>query len=508
MRSVVATQPIPDVATVGGVVRGRHEDGLAVFRGIPFAEPPVGSLRFAAPRPVRRWEGTRETFVFGPPPPQEPLSPAIPLSTPGGEDWLTVNVWTPDPDPATRRPVMVWIYGGAYKFGSVDDPAYDPSRLSRDGNVVVVTFNHRVGMEGFAHIEGAPANRGLLDQVAALTWVRENITAFGGDPGQVTVFGESAGAGSVAALLAMPSARGLFRRAIAQSVCGTFFSGELATDIATALAGELGLRPTVSDLSAVDPHKLPDVGAALGARMSQHADRWGPIAHTSTAYSPVVDGEVLPTDPWQALADGAAREVELIIGHTRDEYRLFMALGGLLGQVGEELAAAALKTFGPGADPGHAYRTAFPDAPAERLFELVQSDWLFRMPSLHLAEAQVAGGGRTHVYELTWAAPANGGAMGACHALDIPLVFGTFAGLGADLIGPAHLDEADALSGLVRAAWTSFATTGDPGWPAYDTEHRQTRILDTEPMTTPYPEEASRRLWQGHVFNALPLITS
>ncbi|MFI5675640.1 carboxylesterase/lipase family protein [Streptomyces cellulosae] len=508
MRSVVATEPIPEVATVGGVVRGRHEDGLAVFRGIPFAEPPVGSLRFAAPQPVRRWEGTRETFVFGPPPPQEPLSPAIPAPTTGGEDWLTVNVWTPDPDPATRRPVMVWIYGGAYKFGSVDDPAYDPSRLSRDGNLVVVTFNHRVGMEGFARIEGTPANRGLLDQVAALTWVRENISAFGGDPGQVTVFGESAGAGSVAALLAMPSARGLFRRAVAQSVCGTFFSDELATDIGTALAGELGLRPTVSDLSAVDPHKLPGVGAALGARMSQYADRWGPIAHTSTAYSPVVDGEVLPTDPWQALADGAAREVELIIGHTRDEYRLFMALGGLLGQVGEEMAATALHTFGPGADPGHAYRTAFPDAPAERLFELVQSDWLFRMPSLHLAEAQVAGGGRVHLYELTWTAPANGGAMGACHALDIPLVFGTFDGLGGELIGSAHLDEADALSGLVRAAWTSFATTGDPGWPAYDTEDRPTRILDTEPMTTTYPEEASRRLWQDHVFTALPLITS
>ncbi|MDO0916618.1 carboxylesterase family protein [Streptomyces sp. DT2A-34] len=506
----MTTEPSSDVVTVAGVVRGRREEGLAVFRGIPFAEPPVGGLRFAAPQPVRRWEGTHETFEFGPPPPQEPLSPAMPapIDATGGEDWLTVNVWTPDPDPAAKRPVMVWIYGGAYRFGSVDDPAYDASRLARDGNLVVVTFNHRVGMEGFARIEGAPANRGLLDQVAALKWVRENITAFGGDPDQVTLFGESAGAGSIASLLAMPRARGLFRRAIAQSVPGTFFSDELAADIATALAGELGLRPTVGDLSAVDPHKLPRAGLALGARMNQYADRWGPIALSSSPYSPVVDGEVLPTTPWQALADGAARDVELIIGHTRDEFRLFMALGGLLGQVGEELAVAALRTFGPGADPGHAYRTAFPDAPAERIFELVQSDWLFRMPSLHLAEAQVAGGGRAHLYELTWAAPANGGALGACHALDIPLVFGTFGGLGGQLIGPAHLDEAAALSGLVRAAWTSFATTGDPGWPAYDTERRPTRILDTEPMTTTYPEEASRRLWQHHVFNALPLIAS
>lgn len=238
----------PEAATVAGRVRGHRDGDVTVFRGVPFAEPPVGELRFAAPRPVRRWEGVREASAFGPPPPQgamgpEPLAPQ-PAASPD-ESWLTVNVWTPEPDPVGRRPVMVWIYGGAYVFGSSADPAYDGSRLAQDGDVVVVTLNYRVGMEGFAQIEGAPANRGLLDQVAALEWVRDNIAEFGGDPDRVTVFGESAGAGSIAALLVMPRARGLFRRAIMQSVPGPFFSDALATDIAAHLAAEFALRPAV-----------------------------------------------------------------------------------------------------------------------------------------------------------------------------------------------------------------------------------------------------------------------
>ncbi|GAA3588432.1 carboxylesterase family protein [Nonomuraea rosea] len=497
----------PQVRTTAGAVRGRQEDGLAVFRGVPFAEPPVGGARFAAPRPARGWEGTRDAFAFGPPPPQE--AGMAGQNGAQGDDWLTANVWTPDPDPAARRPVMVWIYGGAYKLGSSSSPGYDARRIARDGDLVVVTFNYRVGIEGFAQIEGAPANRGLLDQVAALRWVQENIAAFGGDPGQVTVFGESAGAGSIAALLAMPSAAGLFRRAILQSVPGTFFSAELAGDITAAIAAELGLRPTVADLSGVDPRRLPEAGAAVGAGMRKYADRWGQVAHTPTPFSPVVDGDVLPATPWQALSDGAGRDVELIAGHNRDEFRLFVAFGGLLGKVGDEQAAQALRVFGPGQDGERAYRAAFPGATAGDLYELVQSDWLFRMPTLHLAEAQVAGGGKAHVYELTWPSPGSGGAMGACHGLDGPLLFGTFdAHLGPMLLGPEPSAEAEALSARFRAAWTAFAATGDPGWPAYDTRRRLVQILDAEPAVTAYPEETSRRLWQDHRFPALPLLTS
>ncbi|MFJ8362353.1 carboxylesterase/lipase family protein [Streptomyces sp. NPDC093984] len=500
----------PVVRTAAGAVRGRREDGLAVFRGIPFAEPPVGERRFRAPRPVRAWEGTREAYAFGPPPPQEAGIPGR-TGFPDrslGDDWLTVNVWTPDPDPAARRPVMVWIYGGAYKIGHAGSPGYDARHIARDGGLVVVTFNYRVGIEGFARIEGAPANRGLLDQVAALEWVRDNIEAFGGDPEQVTVFGESAGAGSVAALLAMPRAAGLFRRAIAQSVPGTYFSDELARDLATAIAAEAGLRPTAADLSAVEPRRLTDAGQALSAKMLQYQDRWGQVAPTMTPFSPVVDGEVLPTTPWRALAGGAGRDVELVTGHNREEYQLFLVLGGMLGRITEEQVTGALRLFAPGPDGEAAYRAAFPDATPDELYERIQSDWLFRMPTLHLAEAQVAGGGRAYAYELTWPAPGGGGVLRACHGLDIPLVFGTFtADLGSLLFtdgepGP----EAEALASRFRASWTTFARTGDPGWPAYDTERRLVQVLDVEPTVTAYPEEASRRIWEGHEFPALPLL--
>jgi para-nitrobenzyl esterase len=221
----------------------------------------------------------------------------------------------------------------------------------------------------------------------------------------------------------------------------------------------------------------------------------------------VVDGEVLPTTPWQALADGAARGIELLVGHTRDEHRLFAALEGVLGQVGDELAEEALIRFAPGTDGARRYREAFPTAGPEELSELVGSDWLFRMPSLHLAEAQVAGGGRVHAYELAWPAPGMGGALRACHGLDVPLVFGNLdRGRPAVLIGSPPSPEARAVSDRMQLAWVSFASHGDPGWPAYDTAGRLTQVFDTEPAVMAYPEEQSRRIWQDHPFAALGLV--
>ena len=496
----------PEVGTASGRVRGTREGKLAVFRGIPFAAPPVGPDRFAAPRPAAPWDGVRDAVAFGPTVPQETPEPVAGYGSDGSDEWLTVNVWTPEPDARAARPVMVWIYGGAYKYGSSSQPDYDGRLLVGENDVLLVTLNYRVGMEGFAAIEGAPANRGLLDQVAALEWVRENIAAFGGDPGRVTVFGESAGAGSIAALLAMPAARGLFQRAIAQSVPGTYFSSELAADIGRRLAGELGLRPTIADLAQLEPGKLATAGALLTPRMREYAREWGTVASTITPFSPIVDGEVLPRSPWQALADGAAREVELIAGHNRDEYRLFLGFDKKLGQVSEEEASEMLRVMGPGPEPETAYRTAFPDASAELLYERVQSDRLFRMPTLRLAEAHVAGGGKAHVYELTYPAPTEGGALGACHGLDVPLVFGVFGRLGAMLFGPDPSPEAHALSAWWRRAWTAFATTGDPGWPEFDAARRTTCVIDVERTTAAYPEEISRRLWERHAFDASPLV--
>ncbi|MGW2418885.1 carboxylesterase/lipase family protein [Streptomyces sp. NPDC001709] len=497
----------PEVRTAAGVLRGRTEDGVAVFRGVPFAEPPVGALRFAAPRPVAGWEGVRNAVSYGPPPPQAGYFGMDAMARNADTDWLTVNVWSPDPSPSAALPVLVWVQGGAYSIGTSGLPEYDGARLAREGGLVLVTFNYRVGMEGFAHVDGAPANRGLLDQVAALEWVRDTIGAFGGDPDRITVFGQSAGAGSIAALLAMPRAVGLFRRAIAQSVPGTFFAPELAADIAAAVAAELGLRPTVAELSAVPPERLAAAGDAVAAKSPSFGGRWGMPALRSIPFSPVVDGDVLPVTPWQALAGGAGRDIGLVVGHTRAEQRLFTALEGALGQVTQEQAATALEVFAPGPDGPHRYRTGFPAAGPEELYELVHSDWLFRMPSLHLADAQIRGGGRAHVYELTWPAPGMGGVLGACHGLDVPLVFGNLrSGQPAALIGERPSPAAEELSASFRTAWSAFAAHGDPGWPAYDRERRLTRIFGEQPCVTPYPEETSRLLWQDHVFAALPLL--
>ena len=325
----MTTDVQPEVRTTAGTVRGRWEGELAVFRGIPYAAPPVGEARFAAPQPAPHWDGTRETVAFGSPAPQD-YAGFRNLGLGGGErqqstggDWLTLNVWTPAPDRAARLPVMVWIHGGAHKMGSGADNLAN-ARIAREGNLVLVSINYRLGIEGFAAIEGAPPNRGLLDQIAALHWVRDNIATFGGNPDRVTVFGESAGGTSVGTLMAMPAAAGLFHRAIAQSFGGPFLTPELATDITTAIARRRGRRPTVADLSTVEPNDLAMAGEETAATQHQHLDRWGPMAAHLTFFVPTVDGEVLPATPYTALAAGTGRDIELIAGHNRDEYQLFL----------------------------------------------------------------------------------------------------------------------------------------------------------------------------------------
>jgi para-nitrobenzyl esterase len=497
------TEPV--VRTASGLVRGRKTEagGVAAFRGIPFARPPVGDLRFVAPRPATPWAGIRDAAAFGPAPPQSryALTPA-PAPAPGTDpdEWLTVNVFSPDPG-AAGLPVMVWIYGGAYRAGASSLPGYDGTPLARQ-NLVLVTFNHRVGVEGYAYLPGVPANRALLDQVAALRWVRQNIAGFGGDPDRVTVFGESAGAGAIAALLVMPEAVGLFRRAIAQSVPGTFFSPALAADVTAAIAAEAGLPPTTEAFKTAEPARL--AAAADAVWPGDHLRRWGPVALTPTPFSPVVDGEVLPVAPWQAVAGGAARAVDLIAGHTRDEYRLFTDVYGIRGQVTGEQASAALQVLAPGDRGEAAYRAAYPDTDPETLFELVHSDWLFRMPSLHLAQAHAAAGGRTFLYEVSYPAPVK--ELGACHAIDVPLVFGVYPAGGLMLFGPEPPANAVAVGNQMREQWAAFAAGGDPGWPPYAPGRRATRIFDDPPDVTSYPEQASLHIWDQHRFGVLDLI--
>lgn len=491
-------------------MRGSLEGETAVFRGMPFAKPPFGPRRFQAPERPEPWEGVRDATGFGPPPPQTAragVGGPPPGHLPDPEpDCLTVNVWSPDL--SASLPVMVWIYGGGYLVGSSSLPVYDGANLAAEG-VVVVTANHRLGADGFVSLAGAPDNRGLLDQVASLEWVQENIAAFGGDPSQVTVFGESAGAGSIAALLAMPSARGLFRRAIAQSVPGTYFTPALAVDIAGHIGAELGVAPTAADFARFPPDRLAEATLAVLAKQAGMA-RWGRVAPTVTPLSPVVDGDVLPADPWTALAGGASADVELIAGWMHDEYRIFHYLDGTLANAADADADRLLSLLGPGlpgpgqGDPASAYRAAYPKKSPGELMEVVFSDWLFRMATLRLAQHHSGAGGRSFVYEVSLAAPAEGGAYGACHGFDVPLTFGNFG--DARSLGPGGVTpDVVEVSGQIRRAWTGFAKTGDPGWSPFRPGDGNAQIFDVASGETSGIEAASQALWRDHRFGACDL---
>ena len=477
------------VRTSAGTVRGSWEDGVAVYRGVPFAAPPVGGNRFAAPRPPVPWDGVRDVTRFGPPPPQ----PGRPTD---GEDWLNLAVWTPDPG-RTGLPVVVWISGGTYLNCNTANPHLAGATLAAAG-AVVVSAHYRTGAEGFARLDGAPDNRGLLDQVAALRWVHDNITAFGGDPGNVTVLGQSAGAGSIAALLVMPAAAGLFRRAILQSLPGTFFTAGLAADVAAEVSAELGRSPRVEDLAEVAPDDLVAAARSVTDRLPQRVGRWGAVAYTPTPFSPVVDGEVLPASPWAALSNGAARDVDLLVGHTRDEFSLLATRLGEVDDAGVDTLLTVL-TPTPGAQR---YRAVYPSASPNELRDTAMSDWLWRMPALHLAEAAHAGGARVWLYELCW----GFNSLGASHSLDTLLVFGTTEiETGLTEAGPDAVAQAQRLSGLMRAEHLSFAATGNPGWARYTPHERATRVYDAQSTLARYPEERSRRIWRDRRFGPLDL---
>jgi para-nitrobenzyl esterase len=485
----------PEIRTTAGALRGRQHRGVAEFRGIPYAQPPVDALRFRAPVPALPWVGVRDATAFGPPAPQQASPPDA------SDDWLTLNVWSPETGGA-GLPVMVFIHGGAYLHGSSANPHHDGARLAAEG-AVVVSLNYRMGVEGFAHLPGAPDNRGILDQVLALRWVQDNVAAFGGDPGNVTVFGQSAGAGSVAALLAMPAAAGLFRRAIVQSLPGTFFTTRLAADVSAAIASNVGAEPTAAGLARIPPSELVRATQAVVRSLPRRVRAWGPMATTPTPFSPVVDDDTLPRAPWTAVADGVGRDVDLLVGHTRDEYRQLAARRG--GEITDAQASAMLDELLRGG--AAAYRAAYPDAGPALLHELVNADWLMRMPSIQLADAQHAGGGRAWTYELRW----GPGPDGASHGLDVLLVLGTIdvdtlrATFGTDVA-----DQAVDLSQVMRADWLRFATTGDPRWPRYAPPERFTRVYDAVATVQPYPEEPSRRIWEKHPFDTqdLRLISS
>ncbi|WP_300013512.1 carboxylesterase/lipase family protein [Pseudonocardia sp.] len=475
------------VKTLSGEVRGRTVGGVTSFLGIPYAAAPFGAGRFRPPGPVTPWDGVRDALEHGPTAPAPgyppPFSDLLPVVTIPGEECLNVNVWTPDPG-AAGLPVMVWIHGGAFVNGSNSIPVYDGTAFARDG-VVLVGVNYRLGAEGFLLLPDGTPNLGLLDQVAALTWVRDNIAAFGGDPGNVTVFGESAGAMSVGALLAMPSAAGLFRRAILQSGAAHHtLTPATATKVAGYVADEVGAQPSVASLSTVSPERLVAAQQALALQLAQAPDpgRWGEITANQMMFEPVVDGEVLPVPPTRA----ANPDVDVMIGTNCDEHRFFLVPPGGLDRVTDErLEAVAAAYRLPAGALGH-YR-ALHDNPGLVLAD-VMTDWFFRLPALRLAEAH----GRAHVYEFDWVTPVLGGRLGSCHALELGFVFDTLAA-GTMLSGD---DAPQALADAMHAAWVGFARTGDPGWEPYGEARRVRRFGDVIETQTD-PRGAIRELWAG-----------
>ncbi|HVH07015.1 MAG TPA: carboxylesterase family protein [Myxococcota bacterium] len=453
-----------------GTLRGSIERGVLAFRGIPYAAPPVAALRFEAPAPPAPWGDERDATRFGSVAPQrpDPLVRQLGLYPEGAqaEDCLTLNVWTPAT--SSRRPVLVWLHGGAFIGGTANVPLYDGARLAGEGDVVVVTVNYRVGALGFLALGPDRTNVGLKDQVAALRFVRREIAAFGGDPANVTVFGESAGAGSLCALLAMPSARGLFRRGIVQSAAPEgVLTAEEGAERAAKLLAKLGL-----DAGARDALRAVPVAALLDAQDAMNAE--GPHAK-GMLFMPVVDGAVLPRTPLEAVRAGLAHDVELLVGTTQDEMRLYV-LTGLGDRVTDALLPLIVAAQLAGAaDPAAEARLRVerakrelaargaPVEPADVFFE-VQTDLSLRGPSEALAAAHARHGRRTFVYRFGWRSPLASGAVGACHTVDLPFVFGTLDAPGmAELAGSGP--EAEALSANVRAAWVAFARTGNPSHP-------------------------------------------
>ncbi len=494
-----------EVRTGLGALRGQTVDGVSSFKGIPYAAPPFGRHRFRAPQPVEPWDGVRDAGVFGATAPMPGYRPPYErlLSNPmiDGDACLNLNVWTPDPG-ARGLPVMVWVHGGAFVNGSSAVPLYDGTAFARDG-IVLVSVNYRLGVDGFLDLADgreAAANRGLLDQIAALEWVQANIEAFGGDPGRVTVFGESAGAMSIGALLSSPRTEGLFARAILQSGAGHHaVTPATAALVRSELAQRLGLPATREALAEVAIERLVAAQAALTLEAQQTPDpvRWGEIALNSMAFEPVVDGDLLPDLPARGIAAGAAPGVEVLVGTTAEEYRLFLVPNGIAEAATEAMLAGLAAAYGLDGDTALAtYRARRRDAPPGYVLADVMSDWFFRIPAIRLAEARAARGLPVWAYEFAWSSPAFDGRLGSCHGLEIGFVFDTLDHpSGAAMHGTS---PPQALADEIHRAWVRFATLGEPGWPPYESEDRCTMrfaVPASEVVRNPGGEE--RRHWHG-----------
>ncbi len=500
-----------EVETRYGRIRGSESGGVTSFRGVPYAASLIGPRRFLPPEPPEPWTGTLETTRPGPSAPQYSMPVFRWINLAGGRpgyDCLSLNVWTPGLDSA-RRPVLVWIHGGGFLVGSGSTPVYHGRDLALRGDVVVVTINYRLGALGFAHLgavlgDGFAWNLGVRDQIAALEWVRDHVELFGGDPDNVTVFGQSAGGMSVAALLGAPRARALFHRAICMSGAGDHVLDSAdAQRVAAAFVEAIGGPPASHDALA----RIP-VARILRAQfdvMNRMAD-----LRQLMVFLPAVDGDVIPEQPLAALRRGAAARIPILTGTTLEEWKLFRLVDRGLGRFqwadADRLFADVLAAL-PGAPDGRTARREYREALGDRsaaqdaygVWSAFQSARVFHYPSVRLADAQHAGGGRVHSYLFTWRPPALRRSLGSCHALDIPFVFGSTAHpLARPLTGVSAV--APRLSRRMQQSWVRFAREGDPGhvqlpaWPAHEPARRATMVLGRECTLADAPLDAEIRL--------------
>jgi para-nitrobenzyl esterase len=503
-----------EVRVTGGVVRGAARRGFRWWRGIPFAAPPVGSLRFRAPAPVQPWPGVREATTFGPVAMQSRNGNFIGTSrsTPMSEDCLTVNVLRADA-PGERLPVMVFIHGGAYSVGSSAEHPRNGEALVREGGVVFVSFNYRLGALGYLDLtrystpeRPIESNLGLRDQVAALEWVRDNIAAFGGDPGNVTLFGESAGGNAVTTLMATPSAHGLFARAIAQSSpANAIYLPEMtavwAEEFAELLMESIdtdGVESTSDDSAGrllVDASAGELVDAAVTLTLAT------PDAHPGTiVLSPVIDGDVLPERPLDAFKEGRAARVPLIIGTNDREGSLFTGRLDILATTPKRIRAIFARTK---KKSRKAIKAEYPGLPAQRPAADFGGDYAFWYPTVKVAERH-SRFAPVHFYRFDIAPRlVRLAGFDATHGLDLFAIFdrldGTFGRLMTILGGRRAFKGA---ARRMRAHWLAFARDGRvdaAAWPPYDETERLTLIIAPVDRVEADPRGSRRLAWQAFV---------
>lgn len=508
------------VETVYGTLEGTDFDDVHSFKGVPYAAPPVGSRRWMPPVRPNPWSGIRPARVFGSICPQDPLTgidtPTPLRMIPGdqAEDCLYLNVWTPGCDDQAR-PTLVWVHGGGYCIGAGSQPTFDGGKLARRGDVVVVTINYRLGPLGFLNLAevtdgaiSATGNEGLLDVIAALEWIQENIARFGGSPQNVTLFGQSSGGGAVCTLMTMPAAKGLFHKGIAQSgFAHDALSLEHATCLAYDLIEGLGIQPREHEmLRSASPARLLEVTPSIVKKMTQPTEGFNRYPH------PVIDGRVVPTSIVSAFEAGTAAGIPVVIGTTRDE----MAEVPIPGNLSLDIVLDAMRTFMPrGIDPSalaHTYKAArlarsAGTSTADVVIALL-SDLTARIPATRLLEAQRAHEKDVYSYIFSWTAPAGDGSVRSPHTIELGFVFGTY-----DLDethsnffgqGPA----AAALASAVQESWTAFARTGNPStdalgcWPQYGS-NRTTMIIGERTHVVDSPFEVERSAWDCYANDVL-----